>query len=241
MPLGYEVSFDENGSFKPLNITLPNGAKVVLRGRIDRIDGLDMDGKTFVRVIDYKSGNKTFDIRDVFYGINLQLAVYISALCQNDGMRPAGMLYFKLGNPIIKAEPGMSEEAVFDGKLASLQLNGLLVKDNGILHEMDCEKETYDFLPFKPLKSGEFKGSLATAEDFAAMQRYVSSTVKKLASGILDGVTSIYPFGTAEDDSPCRYCAYKSACGFDVSAGNRYRDKTKLSSDDCWETIRSES
>ena len=234
-PLGYEISFDENGKFKPLKIALPNGTTVSLRGRIDRADALNLGGNTFVRIIDYKSGSKSFDLGDFFYGINLQLAVYITALCENKNMLPAGMLYFRLDNPPVKSEPQKLPEEVFDAKLKSgeLKLNGLILNDDEVWQAMDTEKESFDFLPARRKNSKSF----ASAEDFAALRKYVTKTVSDIAEEILSGDTSIAPYKSG-DYTPCSGCSFKSVCAFDASVGCSYR---RLPSDiDFWEEIRGE-
>lgn len=235
-PLGYEISFDENGKFKPLKIALPNGTTVSLRGRIDRADVLQLGDKKFVRIIDYKSGSKSFDLGDVFYGINLQLAVYITALCENGNMLPAGILYFRLDNPPVKSKPQKLPYELFAERLKSdeLKLNGLILNDDDVWHAMDTENETFDFLPARRKNSKSF----VSAEDFSALRKYVTKTVSDIATEILSGDTSISPYKSG-DYTPCASCSFKSVCAFDASVGCSYR---RLPSGiDFWEEIRGDA
>jgi len=79
VPLGSELGFDQGQG-----LALEDGRKLLLSGRIDRVDLLKgKDGEQYVRVIDYKSGNAKFDIAEVEQGIQLQLMLYINALTKN--------------------------------------------------------------------------------------------------------------------------------------------------------------
>ena len=80
-PIGYEVSFGEgrNTMFPPIVLELPSGDKVHLVGRIDRVDALKGDEGTYIRIIDYKSGSRSFKLSDVYYGLQIQLVTYLGA------------------------------------------------------------------------------------------------------------------------------------------------------------------
>ena len=85
-PVGYEVSFGDskNDMFPPIVLELPSGEQVHLVGRIDRVDALKADEGTYIRIIDYKSGSRSFKLSDVYYGLQIQL-VHLSG--RSDGQR----------------------------------------------------------------------------------------------------------------------------------------------------------
>lgn len=132
-PLGYEIQFDENGRFKPLTVTLPTGQAVSLSGRIDRADVLKGETETFLRVVDYKSGDKSFDLGEVYHGLNLQLAVYLTALCGQTGARPAGILYFKLDDPVAALEQAASDVEIEKELLKKLRMKGLILSEEPVV------------------------------------------------------------------------------------------------------------
>jgi len=237
-PLGYELTFDENGDFKPMEICLPNGSRIVLTGRIDRADRyVDREtGEKFVRIIDYKSGRKAFDLSEVFYGINLQLAVYLTALCESGGYRPAGILYFRLDDPVIKAEPGADEAAIYDSKFKELKLTGLMVNEPKVLEAADGTNVFSDFLPVRKNKNEEFSGSIAPPSVFERLQEHVKNTVSALSEEIMKGKTDISPYKMG-DITACRYCPYKSACRFDTAQGCSYRKLSRLKPGEVFEKI----
>ncbi|NSJ92589.1 helicase-exonuclease AddAB subunit AddB, partial [Coprococcus sp. MSK.21.13] len=106
-PSAYELAFGFNGDFPPISIELSSGERVNLIGRIDRVDKLENEDATFVRIIDYKSGKQDFSLSDIYYGLQIQLLVYLDALLQEientmkKQVNPAGMLYFNMDDPLI--------------------------------------------------------------------------------------------------------------------------------------------
>lgn len=230
-PLGYEIVFDDKGDFKPLKIDLPNGRKISLRGRVDRADILDTQRGKFVRIIDYKSGEKKFSVPNIYYGFDLQLAVYLTAVCENGSYRPAGMLYFKIDDPVIDGDVHWSDDVISQKITSELKMDGLLLEDDEILSAMDASyAEGSDVIPVKKKKDGGFTANsrVATEGDFKAMSRHVKKTVKKICSEILSGTSDISPTKGA-----CTWCEMKPLCGFDTSLkGCSYRSVAKINDRD---------
>ncbi|MBV1822360.1 PD-(D/E)XK nuclease family protein, partial [Bacteroidales bacterium MSK.15.36] len=100
----------------PISIELSSGERVNLIGRIDRVDKLENEDATFVRIIDYKSGKQDFSLSDIYYGLQIQLLVYLDALLQEientmkKQVNPAAMLYFNMDDPLISTKKEMTKE-----------------------------------------------------------------------------------------------------------------------------------
>ncbi len=245
-PLGYELSFSDNGDLKPLTFTLPGGGKVKLSGRIDRADILTLpesQGK-LVRIIDYKSGAKSFELDDVYRGLNLQLAVYISALCspENDmitggNARPAGILYFRLMDPVIEASP-MEESAVLKSlRQKKFKLQGLVLSDENALKAMDSGiGKSSDILPARIMSTG-IVGSVASAKQFEVLAAHVKKTVLQLLASLEEGRVEIAPY-RKQTMSACTYCNFASFCAHDGSA---YRNLEKQSAAEIWKEMEAEA
>ncbi len=245
-PLGYELSFSDGGDLAPLTFTLPGGGKVKLTGRIDRADVLKRgDGEeTFLRIIDYKSGAKTFSLGDVYTGLDLQLAVYLSALCAEDNSpivgknaKPAGMLYFRLSDPVVPASPMEDDAAIEMLREKQFKLQGLVLEDEDILKAMDKDfGKSSTVLPARSLKSG-LSGSLASGDQFARLEKHVKDTVSRLLNCLANGDISIAPY-KKEDRSACTYCQFSSFCAHD---GTGFRRLSALSADEVWERMEAET
>ncbi len=242
-PMGYELSFSENGDLKPLVITLPNGKKVKLTGRIDRADVLKTGEGTFVRILDYKSGAKQFELDDVFWGLNLQLAVYLSAMCAPENasivgknQKPAGMLYFQLSDPVLNASPADDTAVLERMRAQKFKLKGLLVNDETILKAMDANLDsTSDILPVQMHAAG-IRGSVATGPQFEVLDAYVKKTVKRLLSELESGSVNISPYKKT-NETACTYCRYAAFCAHDR---HTYRDFQAQKPEEVWQAMEKE-
>lgn len=245
-PIGYELSFSDSGDLKPLIFTLPGGGKVKLSGRIDRADALfrPEKGDTLVRIIDYKSGAKSFELDDVYQGLNLQLAVYISALCAPENRiitggeaKPAGMLYFRLSDPVVDASPMEDDEIIRAMHRKEFKLKGLVLGDEEVLRKMDAGMDkSSDILPARITASGP-SGSVATGAQFEKLSAHVKKTVAQLLAALDAGNVDIAPY-KKEDASACTYCKFASFCAHDGS-GFRHLEKRKAA--EIWEEMEAEA
>lgn len=216
-PLGSEIVFGAGGDFP--EIVLPvGGGHVKLIGKIDRADVLHTDRGDFVRVVDYKSGKKTFSLSRLYHGFDMQLSVYLLALSTNVQAYPAGMLYFHLDDPIVSSESG-DAKAIQALRKNALRMSGLLLDDAEVLEAMDEESTgKSEAFPFEKSVSSDgalYKGALpetlATPENFDALFSRIKKVIAQFASEMKKGHMDIRP-KTAED-SPCLFCDYRSVCG----------------------------
>jgi len=245
-PLGYELSFSDNGDLKPLTFTLPGGGRVKLTGRIDRADALfrPEKGDTLVRIIDYKSGAKSFDLDDVYQGLNLQLAVYISALCAPENRiiiggeaKPAGMLYFQLSDPVVDASPMEEDEKIRTMHRKEFKLKGLVLGDEEVLRKMDTAMDkNSDILPARIGSTGPM-GSVASGAQFEKLEQHVKKTVTKLLTALEAGNVDVSPY-KKDDISACTYCKFASFCAHD---GSGFRHLEKRNATEIWGELEAET
>ncbi|ERI94809.1 ATP-dependent nuclease subunit B [Clostridiales bacterium oral taxon 876 str. F0540] len=249
-PTEHEVDFGSKGKYPPITIKLPSGEQIELMGRIDRVDELETEEGTFIRIIDYKSGNKGFKLSDVYYGLQLQLLVYLDAILSNKekytekGIFPGAVLYFRVEDPMISSEKELSSDKIEEKILKELKMRGLLLKDIKVIREMDKELENgYSLIiPAQLLKGGEIgeKTSGATLEQFETLRKYVRKIVVDLCEEMLNGNISIKPY-KKKKNTPCEYCNFASICQFDASiSDNKYKIINEKSNDEVWELMRKE-
>ena len=215
-PMSFEMVFGKRGA-APIMLELPDGAFVYLQGRIDRIDVLD-EGEKHIRVIDYKSGAKKFDPTMVYFGIQLQLLLYLAAaLEQIPGAQPAGFFYCRIADPTIKSESRIKEE--IERQIAKkLSLAGISLSDVEVLRAQGREHAamiTRDGAP-----SGTYKGSMTDAEGMRAMVGFARRKAAQLAAQVYSGEIGVLPAVCGQYDA-CSYCDYAAVCGFDPATGVR--------------------
>lgn len=228
-PEGFELSFQMTSDLDAVNIALSKEERMHLIGRIDRIDTCRQEDKLYVKVIDYKSGNRRFDLAALYYGLQLQLVVYMNAAMEvqkkkNPGTRviPAAMLYYHVSDPMTETEQGnpdpmQIEKAILD----ELKMTGMVSDDEEVIRLLDKDFESKStVLPVAKKKDGSFTqaSSVLSGEDFETVSNYVNHKIKELGISILDGDIRISPYEQKEQ-SACTYCAYKSVCGFDKKLG----------------------
>ncbi|MEA4825220.1 MAG: helicase-exonuclease AddAB subunit AddB [Clostridium sp.] len=244
-PMGYEIGFDEGGTYPPIEIELSNGEKVKLIGRIDRVDKLDLEGKDYYRIIDYKSGNKDFKLSDVYYGLQIQLLTYLDAILRNEEIRekypviPGGVLYLRIDDPIIKGSRNISDEEIEKEIMKALKMKGLLLADPKIIKEMDREIEGSSLIiPARINKGGDLgKSSVGTEEQFKMLREHVKDNLVKTCEEMLKGEIKIKPY-KSNDATACDFCTYSSICQFDNNFdGNSYKVIDEKKDEEVWEML----
>lgn len=245
VPSGFEEGFGPNQKYPPILIELDDGQQIKLAGRIDRIDFMEQEAgkETYVRILDYKSGNKDIKLMDVFYGLQLQLLTYLEAIltgCLEGELQtvtPAGILYFKVDDPIVRGKPGMEEETAERELLRELKLKGLLLAEYDAIVGMDNHiSGMSDIIPAAINKDGSLssRSKAISREQFKLLRDYVSHTIKGLSTQLLKGSIEIKPY-RKKKETPCKFCDYASICRFDPSiSGNQYRQLSEKSDDVLW-------
>lgn len=243
-PCGFEVAFDENGEMPPVVIKLPTGESITLAGRIDRIDKYSDGTNLYIRIIDYKSGNKEFSLSDIFNKLSLQLAVYLTAVCDGgeeflgETPKPAGMFYFRLSDPIVNTM-GKSEEQLSEEVIKKYKMSGMVLSDSDIIKAMDSSISGFSkIIPVRINKDGkivESNSKCASLSQMEKLQSYMKRTVAEIGREILNGNADISPCFSGKQ-AACTYCRFKSVCGFD-SAHNRFRYMPTLADEEIWSKI----
>lgn len=247
-PSGYEVAFEKGGKYPPISIELPSGEKLSLIGRIDRVDTYEDEEGIYVRVVDYKTGNKRFNLSDIYNGLELQLLIYLDAILEYASKNskkpiiPGGILYFRIDDPIINSEGELTEEEVEKEIMKNLKMKGLLLSDVKVVKQMDREIDGHSvIIPVMIKKDGESFGSgssVASMKDFEGLRKHVRKTIINICEDMLQGNISISPY-KKKSGTPCEYCSYRSICRFDVTIKeNSYRIISDKKNDEIWDAVR---
>ncbi|NJP37317.1 helicase-exonuclease AddAB subunit AddB [Alkalicoccus luteus] len=250
IPAGSEVGFGSGKELPPLMITLDSGALVEVSGRIDRVDRADTDKGTYLRVIDYKSSDKDIKLEDVYYGLALQMLVYLDVVTSfavnwlNVEADPAGVLYFHVHNPMLRSDHKMTLEQIEKELLKAFKMKGLLSAEEGAVdaHDHTLQEGASDIAPLYVKKDGSqgARSKTIAAEHFELLRDYIRGSMKRYAEKIMDGDTSLKPY-RKKKEVPCTYCAYRSFCQFDQSLpGNSYRVLSEKKQDDIIELMKEE-
>ncbi len=216
VPVGTEVKVAKFCKIEPISVNI-DGTIINVNGSIDRIDIAKIDGKNYARVTDYKSGDKTFSLNEVFYGLNMQMLIYLFALCDDQKnpygeLKPAGILYSPINvKPIdsINDLDDVSSKAVMDKNLLP---NGLIVNDILILNAME-HGIGGKFIPVSLNKNGTPKKTNTTISKKALdyVKEAVYEKIETMGKNILDG--NILPNPIKKNMRfACDYCPNAVLC-----------------------------
>lgn len=225
VPSGFEVSFSRAEWLDAVQFQLGEDEKMRLRGRIDRIDTYETDDKVYVKIIDYKSGNTSFSLLNFYYGLQLQLVVYMNValeltkkIYKGKDTEPAGIFYYHITDPMVDSDGGESEEEIRRSILEQLKVGGLVNEDPEIYGAMDTDfTGTSSVIPVALKADGSLKAASKTASayEFGLMSDYVRKKIEHVGKEIFAGNVSVKPY-LLGDRSGCDYCPYHTICGFDV-------------------------
>lgn len=243
----YEAEFGPHSrhSLSAPVLTLSDGSRVELCGKVDRIDSYRKNGKVYVRVVDYKTGAKSFSLDDIREGYSLQLLLYLFAVCdsrsdyfrsllgceKNDVLTPAGAIYLSMAVPNFTKKPSDSDETVLKVASDKLTRSGLLLNDCDALRAMSGSLDPKMLAGIKPsIRDGSFVGkALTSAETFEALRAELADIIRRIATEMRSGNADACPNDHGGVPA-CRYCAMKPFCRVDKLKTNRKTEETEVTS-----------
>ncbi len=229
-PAFVEMSFEEAGNIDDINIALSENEKHVitermkLNGRIDRVDLYEDPEHVYVKVMDFKSSGHKFNVASLYYGLQLQLVMYMNVasavqkkLSPDKEVVPAAILYYHVTDPVVDGKEGMITDDINKAVIDKLKMTGLVNENMDIVKLLDKDiSGTSDIIPVMIKKDGEFgaRSQTATKEEYQAISSFVGRKIKEFGKNILGGDISVNPYVKDNSDS-CTYCSYRSICGYD--------------------------
>ena len=246
VPMEFELNFSEDRDFPAMQLGDPE-ALLQLTGIADRIDGWEHDGKLYLRVVDYKTGKKRFDLSEVWFGRNLQMLLYLNVLWKygknkyGKETEPAGVLYVPARDSMLSMDGPSDAEKTEKERTKELKRSGLVLNDEDVLEAMERGMPKR-FVPVSAGKDGVLKGSIADIQQFDLLMQHVETTLTELTKKIREGNIDAQPWYRSATNNGCNYCAYREACHFEN--GNQkdsVRYMKKFDDQEIWNRIRKEA
>ena len=244
----FEPKRFEMGFYKNLFEDTNDGIKMSVQGRIDRIDTYETDDKIYVKVMDYKSGHKSFDVVSFYYGHSLQLVLYMEQAVEkikkqnkNKEVIPAAMLYYVVSDPLVQGQ-NMTDEQLEAEWDKGLIMKGLVNYEDDICNKLDEDLENASYSSNIILvgrnKDGSFKrgSEVCSTETFQKLSLYVNEKMMEIGHRIKQGEIQKKPYKNGEKTG-CTYCPYKGVCGFDANVPGYCYDKVVLSEEEAMSKI----
>lgn len=136
----------------------------VVEGFVDRVDVWQSGGRPYVRVVDYKTGKKSFDYTNVLHGRGLQMLLYLFALVRQGGHLlhgeplPAGVLYFPARIERVSVRDRLAQAEIEKERRKQLRRSGVLLNSDPVLEAMEPCGGSPRFLPYTLDKEGRKTG-----------------------------------------------------------------------------------
>lgn len=241
---GLEIDFDVSCEWNATRELMMR-----LQGRIDRLDVSVAEDDMYVKVVDYKSGNKQLELDCVYAGLQMQLVVYMDSAVKmlkerypKKNIHPAAMFYYRVADPVVSVEGAENFEELPDALLKEQRSRGLLNCDPKIVHLLDKDMEgASNVIPLSLKKDGSpAKGSGAcTEEQFTIMQEFMQHKLYEMGKEIVTGHIEKSPYTRKSQEEGCTYCPYKGVCGFDEKQyGYQKRQIEPLSAEEVWQKMQ---
>lgn len=223
-PMDVEVEFSSVNDLKAYNFELSDTERMHLSGKIDRIDTCEDDENLYVKIIDYKTSNKTFNLLEVYKGLNLQLVVYLNAakelISKKTGKNviPAGILYYRADDPLVEIEDEATKEEVEKKISEALKMNGLVNSDEKVYRLIDNDfNSKSDVIPIEVNKDGSLskRANAVSTDNFEIISEFVNKKMVSMGQEILSGVIKAEPHSKdGVDDKHCSYCNFSKVCKY---------------------------
>lgn len=252
-PAFLEMDFSEAGNIDEINIALSKDEKdnivekMKLKGRVDRVDLYEDEENIYVKVIDFKSGKRKFNVAALYYGLQLQLVMYMDValavekkISGGKNVVPAAILYYHVDDPVVAGssnlQPGDIEQMIRE----ELRMTGLVNDDQSIIQMLDegCIPKS-DVIPVTFNNNGTLKATsqVISSEDYSHVSTYVDKKIREFGKRILDGDIRINPYEMGQRSS-CKYCQFKTICGYDEKIPGFTTRELEMKEDEAMERIR---
>ncbi len=257
-PLDFELNISEHGEL-PSIVMEDEYGQLELVGKVDRVDGYIKDHTLYIRTMDYKSGTKTFELSDLWYGLNMQLLIYLFAIrdegqrhytrrlaMQIDRILPAGALYVPAKESVVSAPRNTEDDELDAMREKLLRRSGLLLDDPEVLEAMEHGfGGDGRFLPVGMKKDGAWKASsissLASMEQMGRLYKHIQKTLRDMGHELLDGNIEAVPVMRGKQDTACQWCPYQQVCQRDETLGDTVRKVYKKKTAEVWNDIVTET
>ena len=221
-PKEYEVTFHQITDLREVGLGEREKMKIV--GKIDRVDLAEDEKNVYVKIMDYKSGNKDFDLVALYHGLQLQLVVYVNAALERErklhpekNVVPAALLYYHVEDPVVEGKQELSEEELGQMIERALRTKGIVNDDPEVVRLLDGTfTDKSDAIPVERKKDGTYgaRSKIMSRENLDMVSRFVSRKLAALGKEILEGNVALNPYERG-DETACTYCPYGKVCGFD--------------------------
>ena len=235
IPKYFEINFDnidkKSKVYNSIKVNLKDSYEMILKGKIDRVDKLYIDDREYIKILDYKSSDKKLSIDKVYYGLQLQILMYLDTFIKieesllNKEILPAGAFYFQVKEDMLEGDYNQDKfQSKFD-------LKGIVAKDENVIKGFNKNEDN------KKIK-GVSSSEIISMEDFKNLLLLSNIVTKEIGNDIITGNIKVYPY-KYKGDTGCEYCNYKDICNIEIlNKKEKYNNLKEIQKDEIWDKIK---
>lgn len=192
---------------KNITISINDKLNIKFTGFVDKIMYND-DNELIVVVVDYKTGSPNINLKNVKYGLDMQLPIYLYLIKNTDEFKNAKIGGFYLQHIL-------DDVLDKDSRIDSLKLRGYSNSDKNILELVDNSyKDSKIIKNMKVNNDGSFNYYAKTIsnEEIDELYDIVKTKVNDASNDIVNAKFDINPKELNKELVGCKYCKYKSIC-----------------------------
>ena len=203
-PRDFELNIRRGSDIEPYMLNTANGKQIGVYGKVDRVDTLELEDKTLLRVIDYKSGTKDFVKSELDYGLNLQMFLYLFSILKNGKTRyngnitPSGVLYMPAKKSEVNKKGALSHDALNKEIQKGYKMKGIVLDDEIVKRSQQYFSVSYEDL-----------------SEFSRLENKIEELILKMADELMSGNLKVNPLYVGRDNRACKFCDYHQICGFE--------------------------
>ena len=205
-------NFKEAKYENKFSINKDSNIKVNFIGYIDKLLYHEYKDKTLLVIIDYKTGIQDINLTNSYYGLNMQLPIYLY-LVKNNNIKNSEVIGFYL-QKILTGIPKIDKKSIVEQKEDALKLQGYTIDEEDLIKEFDS---TYD--KSKVIKSlGKTQNGfnayskILSKRQIESLYNLVDKKIDEAKDKILNTDFEIDPKRVGFNNVSCKYCKYKDIC-----------------------------
>lgn len=188
--------------------------KLTFIGIIDKLVYKEEGNKTYLAIIDYKTGNPHTNLNNTIYGIDMQLPVYLYLSNNIDQIKNAEVVGFYL-QKILNSEITKVQGKTYEKqKKDNLKLQGYSINKEEILEKFDSTYKDSEVIKSMKVGNNGFYAYSKTIseEEIKKLIEITENNINNAFTEILDAKFDINPKRIGKNNVGCEFCKYKDIC-----------------------------
>ena len=198
-----------------IDIKLMDSPYVHFKGFVDKVMYKEKNNETLVSIIDYKTGSVDIKIKNLKFGLSMQLPIYLYLVNHSDSLKNIKFTGFYLEHILDLNVMKKDNKNIDEIKRDNLKLTGYTTDNLNRLSIFDSTYQNSEMIKgMKITKDGSISKLANTLSDgeINEILKLTEFKIKEAIDKILEGNFSINPKILNRENVSCIYCKYNDIC-----------------------------